>query len=66
MVRRSSSMMPILSVLRGEPQRVLDAVEQLVGEGDLLGPVHLRLDDVDRAGAAVPEAVRCPSGRAWR
>ena len=41
-----------------QAERVLDAVEQLVGEGDLLGPVHLRFDDVDRAGAAVAE--RCP------
>ena len=53
LVRRSSSMMPIFSVLRGRPSSVLDAGEELVGEGDLLRPVHLRLDDVDRAGAAV-------------
>ena len=52
MVRRSSSMMPILMVLRRQAEHVLDAVEQLDGEGDLLGAVHLRLDDVDRAGAA--------------
>ena len=36
-----------------EAERVLDAAEQLDGERDLLGAVHLRLDDVDAAGAAV-------------
>ena len=57
-VRRSSSMMPILSVWRGRPSSVLDAPEQLVGEGDLVGAVHLRLDDVDRARAAVAQRSR--------
>ena len=45
-----------LERVAGKAERVLGAVEQLVGEGDFLGPVHLGLDDVDRAGAAVPEA----------
>ena len=52
-VRRSSSMMPILMVLRGQPKQFLDAVEQFAGEGDLVRAVHLGLDDIDRAGAAV-------------
>ena len=39
-------------VLR-EFEHRLDAAEDLVGEGDLVGPVHLRLDDIERAGAAV-------------
>ena len=29
--------------------------EEIVGEGDLVRPVHLGLDDIDRAGAAVAE-----------
>ena len=66
MVRRSSSMMPILSVLRGRPSSVLDAVEQLVGEGDFVRPVHLRLDDIDRAGAAVARPAVRPESRAAR
>ena len=41
-----------------QAQRIFDAVEQLVREGDLVWPVHLRLDDVDRAGAAVARAAR--------
>ena len=39
-------------VLR-QAYRLLDAPEDLVGEGDFLGPMHLRLDDIDRTGAAV-------------
>ena len=42
LVRRSSSMMPILMVWRGSRQ-VLDAVEQLVGEGGSAGPCILGL-----------------------
>ncbi len=34
-------------------QHVFDAAEDLGGEGDFLRAVHLRLDDVDRAGAGV-------------
>ena len=36
-----------------QTEHVLDRGEQIVGEGDLFRPVHLRLDDVDRAGPAV-------------
>ena len=36
-------------------QHVLDAGEQLVGEGHFVRPVHLRLDDIDRARAAVAQ-----------
>ena len=52
-VRRSSSMMPTLMVFCGRPEHVLDPAEQLDGERHLVGSVHLGLDDVDRAGAAV-------------
>ena len=38
-----------------QPEHVLDAAEQLAGERDLVGTVHLGLDDVDRAGAAVEQ-----------
>ena len=62
-VRRSSSMMPILRCVAGKPEHVLDGAEQLVGEGDLVGPVHLGLDDVDRAGAACCE--RALPLRSW-
>src|SRR6201999_2611156 len=36
-----------------QAEDVLDAAEQLAGERDLVRPVHLRLDYVDRPGAAV-------------
>ena len=52
-VRRSSSMMPTLMVFSGSAEHLLDPAEQLAGQRDLVGAVHLRLDDVDRAGAAV-------------
>src|SRR3954466_7890950 len=61
-VRRSSSMMPILRVWGPpplpecpfwgwglQPEHVLDAPENLVRMRDLVRPVHLGLDDVDRA-----------------
>ena len=48
MVRRSSSMMPIFTVLRGRPSTSSTRVKISFGEGDLSGPVHLRLDHVDR------------------
>ena len=38
-----------------EAQHVLDAREDRVGECHLLGAVHLRLDDIDRAGPAVAQ-----------
>ena len=41
-------------VLR-QAEHVLDAAEQLTGERDLVGSVHLGLDDVDGAGAAVDQ-----------
>ena len=34
-------------------QQVLDLIKQLVGERHLVGPVHLGLDDIDRAAARV-------------
>src|SRR3546814_17944397 len=49
---------PHLEGVARDPDGVLDAGEQLVGEGDLLRPVHLRLDDVDRAGAGVAKPRR--------
>ncbi len=59
-VRRSSSMMPILMVFLGMPSKRFDAVEDLDGEGDFLRPVHLRLHDIHRAGAGVhAPALRC-------
>ena len=62
-VRRSSSMMPTLTVFAGRPSSPLDRGEQVVGERDLVGAVHLRLDDVDRAGrrVALPSAGRARS-----
>ena len=68
LVRRSSSMMPSLTVLAGRPSSCFDAAEQLAGEGHFGRAVHLRLDDVDRAGARVADAVAgpCASGRAAR
>ncbi len=36
-----------------QAERILDQVEQAHGQGDLVGAVHLRLDDIDRAGRAV-------------
>ena len=39
--------------VRRQAEHGFDAGEDLGGEGDLVGAVHLRLDDVDRAGAAV-------------
>jgi hypothetical protein len=53
LVRRSSSMMPSLTVCFGQAEQLLDAAEELVGEGHLGRAVHLGLDDVDAAGAAV-------------
>ncbi len=67
LVRRSSSMMPSLTVLR-QAQQLLDAAKQLVGERHFGGAVHLGLDDVDAAGAAVADAVGAVAlaGRGWR
>ena len=61
LVRRSSSMMPSLTVLARQAEQLFDAAEQLVGERHFLRAVHLRLDDVDRAGARIadPRARSC-------
>ena len=48
-------------VLR-QPEHVLDPAEQLAGERHLVGSVHLRLDDVDRAGPAVHERAVAVAG----
>jgi hypothetical protein len=47
-------MMPILIVFGGfMPSAVSTRPKISDGEGHLLGPVHLRLDDIHRAGARV-------------
>ena len=46
-MRRSSSMMPSLIVRWGSPEHPLEPGEHVDGQGDLLGTVHLGLDDVD-------------------
>ena len=43
---------------RGQPEQLLDAAEELDGEGHLLGAVHLGLHDVHRAGAGVGQRRR--------
>ena len=52
-VRRSSSMMPTFMVFSGSPSIFSTRPEQLAGQRDLVGAMHLRLDDIDRPGAAV-------------
>ena len=54
-VRRSSSMMPIFSVLGARPSISSTRPNRRVGERHLLRTVHLRLDDVDRAGTRVAQ-----------
>jgi hypothetical protein len=56
-VRRSSSMMPILMVSGGSSSIALDRAEHLAGEGDLVRPVHLGLDDIDSARARIAALV---------
>jgi hypothetical protein len=51
-------MMPILRVLRGKAQHILHGGEEIVGEGHLVGAVHLGLHDIDRARAAVADRAR--------
>ena len=46
---------PDLERVLRQPEHVLDPAEQLDGERHLVGAVHLRLHDVDRAGAAVDQ-----------
>ena len=41
---------------RGQPQQCLHTLEQFDGEQGFLGSVHLRLDNIDGAGAAVIES----------
>jgi hypothetical protein len=66
-VRRSSSMMPILRVLRRAPARPRRGRTVSPAKADLLGPVHLRLDDVDRAGTGIAQGRPVPfAGRAGR
>ena len=48
---------PELDRVPRQREQVLDRVEQAVGEGGLGRAVHLRLDDVDRAAAAVAATV---------
>src|SRR5690606_24549625 len=45
-----------------QPEELLDAAEDHAGEGDLVGAVHLRLDDVDRAGAGVAARLQVVDG----
>ena len=68
LVRRSSSMMPSLTVLSRQAQQLLDAAEQLAGEGHFGRAVHLGLDDVDEPRARVADAVLAMAlaGRAAR
>ena len=49
-----------LDGVRGHAERLLDAAENLDGERDLVRPVHLRLDDIDRAGAGIGAAAGGP------
>ena len=44
-----------LDRVTGKAEQILHSIEQPVGEGGFLRPVHFRLDDVDRAGAAVAQ-----------
>ena len=46
-----------------QAEQVLDGGEEVIGEGDLLRAVLLRLDDVDRAGAGVAQRVVSLHGR---
>jgi hypothetical protein len=43
--------------VRRQAQELLDAPEQFGRKGHFMGAVHLGLDDVDRAGARVAQAV---------
>ena len=65
-VRRSSSMMPILRVLRGRPRASSTRPNSVVGEGHLLRPVHLRLDDVDASRRGCCAGALPLAGRAAR
>ena len=47
--------MPHLERAGAQAEDLLDPAEDLVGEGDFVRSVHLGLDDVDRARAAVPD-----------
>src|SRR5690606_23144213 len=45
-----------------QAEQLLDATEQLVGEGDFVRAVHLGFDDVDAAGARVALALQVMHG----
>ena len=47
---------------RRHAQQLLDATEQLVGEGHFERPVHLRFDDIDAAGARVAATLEVMQG----
>jgi hypothetical protein len=46
-----------------QPEQVFHRIEQIVGEGAFLRPVHLGLDDIDAAGAAVARRLAQPLAR---
>jgi hypothetical protein len=50
-------MMPSFDVGLGQSEQCFHAAEQFAGKGHLGRPVHLGLDDVDAAAAAVADAV---------
>ncbi len=52
-VRRSSSMMPTLSVYRGRASRSSTRREQGIDERDFLGSMQFGFDDVDRTRARI-------------
>ena len=52
-VRRSSSMIPIFTVFAGRPRTASTAPKISLGEGNLVGSVHLRLHDVDGSGRRI-------------
>ena len=58
-VRRSSSITPTLMVWRGRPSKSSTASNSRLVKAASSGAMHLGLDDIDRAGAAVDE-------RLWR
>ena len=55
---------PDLDGVHGEAEHLLDPREDLVGERDLVGAVHLRLDDVDGTEVGVRGSARRAAGPA--
>ncbi len=45
-----------LQLMPLQPQQILDRVEQIIGEGDFLRPMHLGLHNIDAARPAINEA----------